>query len=66
MNYQGVWGVNRLAAVSLLCALLAFTTGCSTVSGWFSDDEVDPTAPVELTKIEQKVKIKKLTGSGPF
>jgi outer membrane protein assembly factor BamB len=64
MNYQGVWGVNRLAAVSLLCALLAFTTGCSTVSGWFSDDEVDPTAPVELTKIEQKVKIKKLWSVG--
>jgi len=38
--------------------------GCSTISGWFASDEEDPTAPAELVKIEQKVKIKKLWSAG--
>jgi outer membrane protein assembly factor BamB len=38
-------------------------TGCSTISGWFDDDD-DPTAPVDLVKIEQTVKIKKLWSAG--
>lgn len=41
-------------------ALLAGSSGCSTVSGWFSDDDEDPTAPVELVDIEPAVNIKKL------
>jgi outer membrane protein assembly factor BamB len=39
---------------------LVFSLGaCSTVKGWFDSDDEDPTAPVELVKIEQTVKIKK-------
>ena len=26
---------------------LALVTGCSTIKGWFSDDEFDPREPVE-------------------
>jgi outer membrane protein assembly factor BamB len=39
-------------------------TGCSTISGWFDYDDDDPTAPVDLVKIEQTVKIKKLWSAG--
>jgi outer membrane protein assembly factor BamB len=39
-------------------------TGCSTISGWFESDDEDPTAPVDLVKIEQTVKIKKLWSAG--
>jgi outer membrane protein assembly factor BamB len=38
--------------------------GCSTISGWFDSDDDDPTAPVDLVKIEQTVKIKKLWSAG--
>ena len=34
------------------------TTGCSTITGWFSDDEFDPREPVELEKITEQVKVK--------
>jgi len=42
---------------SLLVVSLA---GCSTISGWFSDDDEDLTAPVPLTDIDEAVKIKRL------
>ena len=38
--------------------------GCSTISGWFSSDDEDLTAPVALVSIEQTVKIKKLWSVG--
>ena len=38
--------------------ILALVTGCSTVKGWFSDDEFDPREPVELQKITEQVKLK--------
>ncbi|GAB5450399.1 MAG: outer membrane protein assembly factor BamB [Halioglobus sp.] len=44
------------------CAL--FLAGCSTVSGWFSDDDEDPTQPAELMEIVEKVKIKRLWSVG--
>lgn len=34
-------------------------SGCETVTGWFSDDDYDPTAPVELTEIVERVDIDK-------
>tara|TARA_R110000823_G_scaffold171736_11_gene304244 strand:+ start:6743 stop:7921 length:1179 start_codon:yes stop_codon:yes gene_type:complete len=40
--------------------LVLGATGCSTISGWFEDDEEDPKAPVELTEIEEQVRIDKL------
>ena len=36
----------------------AFSAGCSTITGWFSDDEFDPREPVELQKIDEQVKLK--------
>ncbi|MDG2460575.1 MAG: outer membrane protein assembly factor BamB [Luminiphilus sp.] len=41
----------------LLAALLS-SAGCSTITGWFSDDDFDPREPVELQKIDEQVKIK--------
>ncbi len=37
---------------------LALVTGCSTIKGWFSDDEFDPREPVELQKITEQAKLK--------
>ncbi|MDP4918283.1 MAG: outer membrane protein assembly factor BamB [Haliea sp.] len=46
-------------SVLLLC--LFALGGCSTIKGWFEiDDDEDPRAPVELEKIEQTVKAKRL------
>lgn len=42
----------------LLILSFLFTTGCSTITGWFSDDEFDPREPVELEKITEQVKLK--------
>jgi len=46
----------RALAVSSLVVL----SGCGTVGDWFSGDEEDPTAPVELTDFEERVRIDKL------
>lgn len=49
----------------LLTLVLAMTlAGCSTIGGWFSSDDEDLTAPVELTAIDQTVKIRKLWSVG--
>jgi outer membrane protein assembly factor BamB len=48
---------NRLSRLLLLTAFL-LGTGCSTITGWFSDDDFDPREPVELQKINEQVKIK--------
>ncbi|MDA9711591.1 MAG: outer membrane protein assembly factor BamB [Pseudomonadota bacterium] len=42
----------------LLILSFLLTTGCSTITGWFSDDEFDPREPVELEKIAEQVKLK--------
>jgi outer membrane protein assembly factor BamB len=42
----------------LLILSLSIMTGCSTVKGWFSDDDYDPREPVELQKIDEQVKVK--------
>lgn len=56
MRQQYRWLLTLGMALSL--------TGCSTVKGWFDSDDDDATAPVELVKIEQTVKIKKLWSTG--
>ncbi len=48
----------------LILAMALSLAGCSTISGWFDSDDDDPTAPVDLVKIEQTVKIKKLWSAG--
>ncbi|MEZ5568582.1 MAG: outer membrane protein assembly factor BamB [Halioglobus sp.] len=50
----------RVLSAFLLSLVLASASGCSTISGWFEDDEEDPKAPVELTDINEQVKIRKL------
>ena len=45
----------RLLALMFAVSL----TGCSTVQGWFESDDEDPTAPVELERINETVKLRK-------
>jgi len=49
--------MSRLSRLILL-ASFALSAGCSTVTGWFSDDDFDPREPVELQKISEQVKLK--------
>jgi outer membrane protein assembly factor BamB len=49
-----MWQTSR----HLLVLGFLLTTGCSTITGWFSDDEFDPREPVELEKISEQVKLK--------
>ncbi len=45
----------------LLAGLLALNlSACSTISGWFDDDDEEPRQPAELVDIDQKVEIRKL------
>ena len=46
----------RLLTTSLLLLLVS---GCSTFQEWFGSEEEDTTAPVELERIDTKVKLKK-------
>jgi outer membrane protein assembly factor BamB len=48
----------------LLILSLSILTGCSTVKGWFSDDDYDPREPVELQKIDEQVKVKNAWSRG--
>ena len=41
----------------LLIAPLLLLSGCETVSGWFEDEDFDPRAPVELSDIDETVKL---------
>jgi len=43
---------------TVLVMSFALSAGCSTITGWFSDDEFDPREPVELEKINEQVKLK--------
>ncbi len=50
---------------SALVLSLLLMSGCSTMKGWFSiDDDEDPRRPVELQKIEETVKVKRLWSTG--
>ena len=55
--------MRRVTQWLMIPLLLVSVSGCSTVKGWFSDDE-DATKPVELTDIEESVRIKKLWSVG--
>ena len=45
----------RLLTTSVLLLLIS---GCSTFQEWFGSEEEDATAPVELERIDTKVKLK--------
>jgi len=47
---------SKLVAIMFAPLLL---TGCETIGGWFDDDDYDPTEPVELNDIEEKVVLDK-------
>jgi len=49
----------KLCRLLTTSALLLLISGCSTFQDWFSSDEEDTTAPVELERIDTKVKLKK-------
>ena len=42
----------------VLVISFALSAGCSTITGWFSDDDFDPREPVELQKIDEQVRLK--------
>ncbi|MFV8818110.1 outer membrane protein assembly factor BamB [Haliea sp. E17] len=50
--------------VFLGLVLLSQLAACSTIGGWFSSDDEDPTAPAELVDIDETVKIRKLWSVG--
>ena len=56
MRQQLKWLVTLAMVFSLM--------GCSTISGWFDSDDEDPKQPVELERITQTVKIKRLWSAG--
>lgn len=48
----------------LSLVMLTSLSACTAVSNWFDSDDEDPTQPVELTSINQTVKIKRLWSAG--
>ena len=48
----------KLLLRTALLMSFALSAGCSTITGWFSDDDFDPREPVELQKIDEQVKLK--------
>jgi len=48
----------------LVIAATVTLFGCSTIGGWFSSDDENPTAPAELTDIDETVDIDKLWSVG--
>ncbi|MCP4842414.1 MAG: PQQ-binding-like beta-propeller repeat protein, partial [Halieaceae bacterium] len=48
----------------LVVILLLGLSGCSTISGWFSSDDDDATAPAALIDIDETVAIDKLWSEG--
>jgi outer membrane protein assembly factor BamB len=54
----------RLTIVLVFAGFLSACGAMDTVGGWFSSDDEDPREPVELEKITETVKIKKLWSTG--
>lgn len=54
---QSLW---RLLVASILVSTLSACGAFDTVGGWFSSDDEDPREPVELEKIVEKVKFRKI------
>lgn len=48
--------MKRLTVLALLLSHLLLT-GCETVTGWFQDEDYDPTKPVELLDINETVEL---------
>ena len=49
----------RTRVLMVMMLALPALSGCETITGWFEDDEYDPTAPVELKDIQQQIKFSK-------
>ena len=49
----------RAWALIVMMLALPALSGCETITGWFEEEEYDPTAPVELRDIQQQIKFSK-------
>lgn len=49
----------RAWALIVMMLALPALSGCETITGWFEEEEYDPTAPVELKDIQQQIKFSK-------
>ncbi len=57
--------LQKLRTPLLLLLLVTFSTGCSTIKGWFEfDDDEDPYQPAELVDIVESVDVRKLWSTG--
>jgi outer membrane protein assembly factor BamB len=49
----------RSRALFVVLVTVFALSGCETITGWFEEDEYDPTAPVELKDIKQQINFSK-------
>ena len=49
----------RSRALFVVLVTMFALSGCETITGWFEEDEYDPTAPVELKDIKQQINFSK-------
>jgi outer membrane protein assembly factor BamB len=56
--------MSQISRCLVIVAVVLGLSGCSTISGWFSSDDDDATAPAELTGIAETIEIDKLWSTG--
>jgi outer membrane protein assembly factor BamB len=56
--------MSQISRCLVIVAVVLGLSGCSTISGWFSSDDDDATAPAELTDIAETIEIDKLWSTG--
>jgi outer membrane protein assembly factor BamB len=54
----------QISRCLVMAAVILGLSGCSTISGWFSSDDDDATAPAELIDIDETVELDKLWSTG--
>ena len=54
----------QISRCLVMTAVILGLSGCSTISGWFSSDDDDATAPAELIDIDETVELDKLWSTG--
>lgn len=57
-----MYSPRRLASLTLIASLL-LSGGCSTVKGWFADDEDEASEPAPLVEFEPEMKVEKVWAS---
>jgi outer membrane protein assembly factor BamB len=56
--------MSQISRCLVIVAVVLGLSGCSTISGWFSSDDDDATAPAELIDIVETVELDKLWSTG--